>query len=74
VYPFLNDRALEFCKYAEHLKKRPSSGDGCVDGLLFEIEVAPSGVEFTKKADAIAAFASLGGNADLTGSCRRAKI
>jgi hypothetical protein len=53
VYPFLNDRALELCKDAEHLKECPSGGRGCINRLLFEIEVAPSGVKFAKKADEV---------------------
>src|ERR1700730_16688185 len=53
MYPFLNDRALEICKYAEHLKECPSSRGGCINRLLFEIEVAPSGVELAEKADQI---------------------
>src|ERR1700730_11376785 len=53
MYPFLNDRALEICKYAEHLKECPSSRGGCINRLLFEIEVAPTGVELAKKADEI---------------------
>jgi hypothetical protein len=53
VYPFLNYGTLELCKNAEHLKECASGRGGCVDRLLFEIEVAPGGVEFTKKADQI---------------------
>ena len=53
VDPFLNDRALELCKYAEHLKECPSGRGGCINRLLFEIEVAPNGVELAKKADQI---------------------
>ena len=44
---------LELCKNPEHLEQRPSGGRGCVSRLLFEIEVAPSGIEFPKKADEI---------------------
>src|SRR6516165_4009542 len=51
--PFLNNRALELGKYAEHLKQRASGRGGCVDRLLFQIEVAPGGVEFAKKANQI---------------------
>ena len=53
MYPFLNYGTLELCKNAEHLKQRASGRGGCVDRLLFEIEVAPSGVEFAKKANEI---------------------
>ena len=53
MYPFLNYGTLELCKNAEHLKQRASGRGGCVDRLLFEIEVAPGGVEFAKKANEI---------------------
>jgi hypothetical protein len=53
VYPLLNDRAVELRKYAEHLKECPSGRSGCINRLLFEIEVAPSGVELAKKDDEI---------------------
>src|SRR6516165_2905317 len=53
MYPFLNNRALELCKNAEHLKQRASGRGGCIDRLLFKIEVAPGGVEFAKKANEI---------------------
>jgi hypothetical protein len=53
VYAFLNDRALELCKYAEHLEERRPGGGGCVNRLLFEIEVAPNSVELAEKADEI---------------------
>ena len=51
--PFLDDRALELGKDAEHLKECPSRRGGCINRLLFEIEVASSGVEFAKKAGEI---------------------
>jgi hypothetical protein len=53
VYPFLNDRALELGEDTEHLEERPSGGGGCVNRLLFKVEVASSGVKFAKKADEI---------------------
>jgi hypothetical protein len=53
VYPFLNDCALELGKYAEHLKERPPCWGGCINRLLFEIEVAPNSVEFAEKTDEI---------------------
>jgi hypothetical protein len=53
VYPFLNNRALELRKYAEHLKECPPGRGGCINRLLFEIKIAPSGVEFAEKADEI---------------------
>jgi len=51
--PFLNDRALELSKDAEHLKECPPARRGCINGLLFEIKIAPNGAEFAKKADEI---------------------
>jgi hypothetical protein len=51
VYPFLNDRALELTPSI--WKMRPSGGGGCVNRLLFKVEVASSGVKFAKKADEI---------------------
>jgi len=53
VYPFLDDRALELGKYAEHLEERPPGRGSSVDRLLFEIEIASGGVEFAQKADEI---------------------
>jgi hypothetical protein len=53
VDPFLNNSALELGKYAQHLEESAPGRGGCVDRLLFEIEVAPGGVEFAKKADEI---------------------
>ena len=50
---FLNDRALELRKHAQHLKECPSRRGGCVNRLLFKIQVAPGRVEFAKKADQI---------------------
>ena len=44
VYPFLNDRALELGEDTEHPEERPSGGVGCVNRLLFKVEVASSGV------------------------------
>src|SRR5689334_17245136 len=40
----LNDRALELRKHTKHLEQRPSCWGGCVDRLLFEIEIAPNRV------------------------------
>jgi hypothetical protein len=40
-------------KYAEHLEESPSGRGGCVNRLLFEIEIAANGVQFAKKADEI---------------------
>src|SRR5215472_12838537 len=53
VYPFLDDRALELGKYAEHLEERSPGRGSSVDRLLFEIEIASGGVEFAQKADEI---------------------
>ena len=54
MYPFLNDRALELGEDTEHLEEeRPSGGGGCVNRLLFKVEVASSGVKFAKKANEI---------------------
>ena len=53
VYPFMDDRALELGKYAEHLEERPPGRGSSVDRLLFEIEIASGGVEFAQKADEV---------------------
>ena len=53
VDALLDDRALELGEYAKHLEQRPSGRRGRVDGLPFEIKVAPRAVQLPEKADEV---------------------
>jgi len=51
--PFLNNRALELGKYAEHLKHRLAGRRRGVEALLVQVQLDPERVQFGEEADKV---------------------